>query len=318
MACPICGFAASPEEVILPGDPKLDRESFEYERCTFCGTLTLRSSPLDFSIYYPDTYYSFSGNSDNSKLLKKTRDYFSLWGVGPLTHCLDRISVNPRLQSIRPLFDGTLKRRFKRSDKILDIGCGDGARLYEMSALGFSNLVGIDPFMRRPVEKPGLSLKKIEIDKVTGSYDVVMLHHTLEHIAKPDEFLVKLHAALAPGGVVLIRIPIIGKWAWREFGPEWVQLDPPRHITLFTEDGFRQLATRTQWKIIKIIFNSGSFQFTGSILRQRGINIHESPNVIAQHFSRRELRQFEARAAELNANHDGDQAAFFLQPGQSG
>jgi SAM-dependent methyltransferase len=315
MTCPACGVAASPEEVILPGDPRPDRESFKYERCKICDTLSLKSLPSNLGDYYPTSYYSFARTSPKGSLLKKIRDYFSLRGAGPLTHYIDHISVNPRLQSIRPLFDGRLNRRFKLSDKIIDIGCGDGERLYEMRALGFSSLMGIDPFMHRPVEKRGFSLRRIGIDEVTDRHNVIMLHHTLEHIARPDEFLVKLQAVLASGGVLVIRIPIVGKWASREFGREWVQLDPPRHVTLFSEKGFRELAKRTCWKIVKTIYDSGSFQFTGSLLRQRGINIHESPNIIAKHFSRREIRRFETRAAELNAREDGDQAAFFLSSG---
>ena len=273
---PGCGFAASLDEVILPGDPRPDRENFKYERCGACGTLSLKCLPLNLNDYYPNSYYSFTGTGYKSGMLKKIRDYFSLWGAGPLTYWLDRISVNPRLRSIRPLLDGSLERRFKLSDKILDIGCGDEARLYEMWSMVFSNLVGIDPFMWRPVEKPGLSLKRIGIDEVGDTYDVIMLHHTFEHIPRPDELLVKLHTILASRGILVISIPIIETWASREFGPEWVQLDPPRHITLFSEKGFKEITRRTHWTIIKMIYDSNSLQFTGSILRQRGISIHES------------------------------------------
>jgi SAM-dependent methyltransferase len=312
MVCTACGLVAPVEEIILPGDPKPDRENFKYERCALCGTLSLKSFPPNFGVYYPGSYYSFAGSNVKDGLLKRVRDYFSLYGAGPLTSCLDQISVNPRLKSIRPLFDGTFGKNFRPSDRFIDIGCGDGAMLYEMRALGFSSLTGVDPFMTRPVEKAGLCLRRAEIDKVTETYDVVMLHHALEHIAGPYDFLVKAHRLMAPGGVLVIRIPLIGAWAWREFGVEWVQLDPPRHITLFSEKGFRELARRTQWTIVKVIYDSGFFQFTGSLLRQRGISVHEFPDATAKHFSRREIRRFETLATELNKKGDGDQAAFFL------
>lgn len=69
------------------------------------------------------------------------------------------------VQLFRPLYGDWLKKAgAKVDDKIADIGCGNGQLLYEIYASGFSNLIGIDPFIESSKAiNPSLHLYKKSI-----------------------------------------------------------------------------------------------------------------------------------------------------------
>jgi hypothetical protein len=101
----------------------------------------------------------------------------------------------------------------------------------------------------------------------------------------------------------------MGKAAWREYGTAWIQLDPPRHLTLLTVDGMTALADRAHLRIRSVIYDSTGMQFWGSEMARRGIpTVTGATNV----FDDTQFASFEQQAAVLNADEDGDQAAFSL------
>lgn len=314
--CVACGQITRQDLFLVPGDPGECRRTFEYAKCQECGTASIHQPIDDFASFYNDTYYSFQIQRLPRwrKVSKAVRDRFSLFGASFITPVLDRWISNPRLEAIRPLFDGTLPRRFRLDDSILDVGCGDGIRLREMRNLHFTNLVGVDPFMRAPEKTDGLELKRCELKDEDRRFALVMLNHSLEHMFDPDAVMEKLHFVLEKGGVLLIRIPLIDTWAWKQYGGEWVGFDPPRHLHLFSRDGFERLASRTGWDIVYYKYDSTAFLFYGTALRLRGIHYGDVKSFSGAGFSKKDARDFARRARELNRQALGDQAAFFLRP----
>jgi SAM-dependent methyltransferase len=161
----------------------------------------------------------------------------------------------------------------------------------------------------------GLTIRKAEVGQVEGTFDLIMFHHSLEHMPDPGAAIVNAGRLLAPGGMILVRVPVMGKWAWRHYGADWVQLDPPRHLYTFSTRGMAILAAAAGLEVGSVFYDSTSFQFEGSerILRlraQRGdgassvsLGVGTSP------------AQMKLRAQELNRAQDGDQACFFLRRG---
>jgi SAM-dependent methyltransferase len=100
---------------------------------------------------------------------------------------------------------------------VLDMGCGDGAFLKEMHALGFTELVGFD-------QSPGLErtkelgfgrfynasvwdfLAEAEAKGEVGINAVVMVN-VLEHVPEPLTLLTRLQQVLPPDGVLCITVP---------------------------------------------------------------------------------------------------------------
>ena len=108
-----------------------------------------------------------------------------------------------------------------------------------------------------------------------------------------------------------------GTHAWRTYQADWVQLDPPRHITIQTVKSLGLIAEETGFSIEEVLFDSTSFQFWGSEQVRSDVPLrdersHDGGNR-GRFFSRAQIRAFERRAEELNARHDGDQACFDLR-----
>ena len=310
--CVACSFDGPLTEISVPGAPGTTRHYYAYLFCPECGTISLSQSLDGMESFYPDTYYSFSRNN-----LSRTRQMFP--NLGTRIALFDRTALAPisarlcpatAFLSLRPLFNGSLGRKYSAENAFLDVGCGNGSKLLGLSEIGFSNLTGIDPYILNSSPVPGLRLLRGVIDDISGSFDVVTFHHSFEHIATPEETLTSLQRIVRPGGVAVIRIPVIGGWAWRTFGGDWAQLDAPRHLHLFSRSGFEALANRMGWRVAQTIFDSGRMQFAGSVLNEKGVG---QPLLATQKaLTSKQRRNLDEKARNLNRVGDGDQATFFL------
>jgi len=298
-------------------------EVFRYYECDVCGSAALADVPHDLGRYYPDDYYSFSpaeGGDPQSVLTRMLRHVVVRAALlnpatARATSALSARAGAPIEPWVRLLAGLHLNRR----TPILDVGCGSGHRLRTLRRFGFDNLTGIDAHLPVPPTGTGsdgdLRLLKGAITELTDLFDVIMFHHSLEHMAEPAHVLRAANEILSPGGVVIVRVPLAQSFAWRVYGTEWVQWDAPRHHFLFSPNGLRLLASRCDLAVRKIVYDSNDFQFWGSELHRRRIPVRQGgPDAgpPASLFPQEELARYQRRARELNAKSDGDQAAFLL------
>jgi SAM-dependent methyltransferase len=203
----------------------------------------------------------------------------------------------------------------KRSSKILDVGCGSGELLWSMHEQGFSNLTGIDMFFTSDKKAEGIQIKRGEVSSLAGQqYDLIMLHHALEHMPDQVRALSEVAALLNPNGFVLIRVPIKSQ-AWDVYGESWVQLDAPRHFYLHTEKSLEWAAAEAGLGLVKKQYDSTGFQFWGSEQYLLDIPLADPRSVQngGDNFGAGKLAQFERQARVLNKEGKGDQAAFLLK-----
>lgn len=305
--CPICDNAKgnrlfSAKEMMFGL-----RDDFEYVECANCECLRISNIPENLGDYYPDNYYSLS-HSQISKLklfLKRQRGRYSLnmkniggklltyaWGEPVVTSWLKGLNLN--LES-----------------KILDVGSGLGSHLKELHNIGFQDLTGVDPFIKKTkIYSDQFRILKKNLNEIEGPFDFIMMNHSLEHIYDQFETLTQINRLLKDDGHALIRIPLTGTFAWKKYKSNWVQLDAPRHLFLHSKESFSILAKKTNFDIKKIVFDSTEFQFTGSEGYLQGKALTESEESI---FTRKEINEFKEKAQTLNNDMDGDQACFFLQ-----
>ena len=183
-----------------------------------------------------------------------------------------------------------------------------------MHSHGFRQLVGADAFIKEDIEyENGVKIHKKRVEDLAPGYDLIMLHHSFEHMADPLSVLGRLGDLLNPGGNILIRIPVAGSHAWRKYGVHWVQLDAPRHFFLHTPQSMRLLSEKAGLQLADVVYDSYELQFTGSEKYLRGIGLFEDVEL----FSSQQKQQFQAEARRLNRLNDGDAACFYLQKPQS-
>jgi SAM-dependent methyltransferase len=122
--------------------------------------------------------------------------------------------------------------------RLLDFGCGGGSFLERMHARGW-RVTGLDvsPAAVGRV-RDGLGLRALlgslpHPELRPGSFDVITMWHSLEHVHRPMAVLEEAHKLLAPGGKLVVAVPNIDSLPFRWFGSAWFGLDLPRHLTHF-------------------------------------------------------------------------------------
>ncbi len=293
------------------------RDIFTYLECGDCGCLQLVDPPADLAPYYPSDYYSYAaGHADRlawlKAWLKKRMAGARLHGGDPLGAWLLRRYPVP------PYLDWLAFMKLDFAAAVLDVGRGAGELLCEMKRDGFRYLQGVDPFISAELDLGGgVKIHRHGLEAQDGSFDLVMLHHSLEHMPDQRGVMAHLRRLVRPGGWLLIRVPVVDSVAWREYGVDWVQLDAPRHLYLHTRRSLDRLAEGAGFANRRLLHDATGFQFWGSEQYRRDMPLRD-PRSIASNpgqplFDRAELAGFDRRAEELNARGEGDQAVFFYQ-----
>lgn len=142
--------------------------------------------------------------------------------------------------------------RIYPDERVLDVGCGNGAVAYDVADRAKARVVGIDldpVYIAQARER--FSHPRVEYllgDALTSlppeGFDVVILSNVLEHLTERPEFLEKLMAAARPSRL-LIRVPLFER-AWqvplrRELGLEW--RSDATHETEYTWETFAEEMT---------------------------------------------------------------------------
>jgi 2-polyprenyl-3-methyl-5-hydroxy-6-metoxy-1,4-benzoquinol methylase len=299
------------------------REWFSYLECPACGSLQIEQIPSDLARFYPSNYYAQTAPVNYTETLPQRARYFFR---GQLTlKQLGRPSLAGRLigsfysaKNALPKWLDSRHVDVTLDSRILDVGCGNGVMLSSLRRFGFRRLEGIEPFIKAAIDCGAFKIHRTSLAEFKGGgYDFIMLHHVLEHLPDPAASLAQLARMLAPDGRLMVRIPVAGCAAWRQYGTDWVQLDAPRHLVLFTPKALEQLARRCGLELCGTYYDSSAFQFWASEQYRRDIPL-EDPRSVGHDrplgsFTRQEMDEFIRKSEAANQNQTGDQAVFYFR-----
>ena len=282
------------------------RDQFKYGECLGCGCIQILEIPADMEKYYPSYYMAFIQKIPELKRLPFYKRLFK------------DIRMFKKYRTSNNLVLGYLKpMHTSPKAKILDIGCGKGDKICVLFNLGFEHVAGVDKFIPHELDYGNnvRVLKKDLTQLKDNEYDLLMMHHVLEHMDEQVKELTECNRILKKGGFLLICIPVIGE-AWKRYKENWVQLDAPRHFVLHTLKSMAILAEKTGFVIKQTIFDSTDFQFWGSELYIKDIPLTSPETHIflepSNIFSADQLVKFGEDARFLNSNKKGDVARFYL------
>lgn len=139
--------------------------------------------------------------------------------------------------------------RIRAHERVIDLGCGNGAVAYDIAEKAGAQVVGIDlneaniALANQSFSHPGVEyvLGDVLEYEPESAFDVVVLSNVLEHLPNRPEFLRRV-AGQTGANRFLIRVPLFER-EWRvplkkELGVEW-RLDPT-HETEYTQESFSE------------------------------------------------------------------------------
>jgi len=121
------------------------------------------------------------------------------------------------------------------ANQILDVGCGTGVfgealrRKRDRQVVGITySSVEAELAAKRLTAVQCADLNNFDLSSL-GLFDCIVMSHILEHLYRPDEFLVRVKDILQPGGVIVVALPnvvvwyqrlefILGRWQYRDWG----------------------------------------------------------------------------------------------------
>ena len=317
MVCRICQADGQPRRYefreLMFGLP----ETFSYVECQSCGCLQIETIPPDLGRYYPENYHSLAFPVEQqfrNPLRNHIRRMRCRAGIGrgnAIGRLLLRRYPNAALASLARL-------RPPRTSRILDVGCGTGYLVCQLFDAGIADVMGVDPFIEKPIAyRNGPRILKAALRDIAGEWDIIMFHHSLEHVSDPLDTLEACAVRLAPLGTCIVRVPTVSSYAWRHYQQNWYQLDPPRHVTLFSRAGLALLAQRAGLELECVVDDSTASQFWASeqcvrdipLVSSRSYGVNRRNSI----FTPAQIQNFQAKARELNAKGEGDQAVFYFK-----
>ncbi len=313
MECKICGNKDDLKEYRIKEVMFGTNESFLYYECGDCGCLQISDIPNNIDQYYPEQYYSFNKSSHYAKtrfneILKERRDRFVVFKKGILGRFIDKIkpNIDPHLRALSHI-------HISKRSQILDVGCGRGQFLLSLKRIGFEDLVGIDPYLENDIKYDnGLCVYRKSIFNFQEKKDIIMFHHSFEHIPEQLDTLHAVKRLLNDNGYCIIRVPTVSSYAWKHYRENWVQLDAPRHFFLHSLKSMQVLARQASLCVERVIYDSTSLQFLGSEKILKGFTLNDGYSY-STIFSRKEIRTYKMKAIELNKLGEGDACVFILR-----
>ena len=299
------------------------REEFTYFQCVNCECLQLAEIPIDMSKHYPSNYYSFNSQVKMKKsnvlsnFLINQRCKLALFRKGYKVNRILRLFVD--LPSELYEHGSIIRKSGIKSfnDKILDVGCGKGIRLAELKTLGFKKLLGIDPYNANDTKYSGIRILKRHIVDLSGTYDLIIFHHSFEHIANQLETLKAVVRLLAPKGTCLISIPIVPSYCWEKYGVYWVGMDPPRHFFIHSIKSIELLANRVGLELFDVVYDSGVFEIIASEQYLRGIPLYAENSYFVNPeksvFNPEQIEMFKKEAERSNSDKRVGAADFYFK-----
>jgi len=294
--CYLCGaegltlYANLPDR--LGGTPGL----WNLKKCpnSACGLIWLDPMPLpeDIGKAYAN-YYTHAAPSDKNKtrnLKRVLMDAYLAQNLGyPATKSAWQKAAGLSLSAFPWIRNGISRSvawlPFKPGGRLLDVGCGSGAFLLSMRRLGWQvEGVEVDAAAVAQARSQGLVVRCGFLEEhfyPDGTFDAITLMHVIEHVHTPIELLIECFRLLKKGGRLVITTPNCDSWAHKIFRENWQDLDPPRHLYLFSPKSMRLLAEKARSNQLIIRTNIGkasAIYLTSKSLEHTGVLIRTTPN----------------------------------------
>lgn len=126
--------------------------------------------------------------------------------------------------------------------RLLDIGCGLGFLLSGIDSEWERHGVEISKFAAKHASQWGeIFVGELrEAAYPSNHFDVIILHHVIEHVPDPAALIIEARRILSEDGLLIVGTPDFDSGCARRFGQNYRMLHDKTHISLFSEESLRR------------------------------------------------------------------------------
>ncbi len=140
------------------------------------------------------------------------------------------------------------------SGTLLDVGCGPGFFLSQLNDKW--DRYGFD-ISEHALEKASdfatcYSGDFCTLDLAPNSFDVILLHHVIEHLDDPLSYINKIKTLLKKDGIFIVATPDFDSAMARRFKLKYRMLHDPQHVSLFTQFSLVKLLEDYNFDVLSI------------------------------------------------------------------
>jgi SAM-dependent methyltransferase len=156
---------------------------------------------------------------------------------------------------------------YRKTNRLLDVGCGDGhflavakARNWEVYGTEYTDeAVAV-------CEAKGIGMHKgiIQDRKGVQEFDVITSFEVLEHITDGREHAATIHELLRNGGLFYFTTPNFNSLSRRYLGGRWKMIEYPEHLSYYTASTITRLLNDAGFKKLQLNTTGISMRRTGN------------------------------------------------------
>jgi SAM-dependent methyltransferase len=240
--CPLC--QGRRDMVLFRAPDRLHGVPGEYDvvRCLSCELVRTnpRPSAASIAIYYPEGYAPHH--------------------VGEEVQAPDARSSNIARAAIKRLFgENNQLTPDVPPGKLLEIGCGGGAFMSKMAALGWQ-VEGVE-FSRLAATRASRFGYKVHACPIEDlllpevSFDLIVGWMVLEHLYDPVGTLRKLRRATKPRGWLAISVPDASCLEFKLIPRYWYALQVPTHLYHFDRSTIAKVVRAGGWRVERMFWH---------------------------------------------------------------
>ena len=126
--------------------------------------------------------------------------------------------------------------------RILDVGCGPGWFLSAIGQKWQKCGTEICEDAARMATSAGVEMLSADLrEQESGTFDVVVMHHVIEHLRDPCGMVAQVRRLLRTGGKLVLGTPDFWSPCALRFGDNYRLLHDPTHISLFSNESVHRL-----------------------------------------------------------------------------
>lgn len=213
-ACVICDYSTDTLDhrdlgAVCGNTERFKKPVFHLWKCPQCQTI-YSVEPVDFQDIYVDY-----------PLNKRRMDFFAKMTMSNLLKRLKLAGV-------------------KKTDSILDYGCGNGLFVLFLKKRGYPNVIGYDPYVPEFAKLPDQIL-----------FDCIVANDVIEHVTDPHAMVRDCVNLLKPGGLLYIGTTDSEGVEMNNLKPHIMRLHQPFHRIILNQETLKSVGIKAGLQLIK-------------------------------------------------------------------